>query len=138
MIPATPKGLLKSFGRYLLVGGTVTACVYLVFDGCLRAGMQRPVASAVSWAAGVALGYLPNKRFTFELKRGSSVREVATFVGGYLLQLGLGIAGYELLMGRLHWDRAPAFVAVTGASMVFTFLFMRFAVFRPSSGPQPA
>ena len=83
---------------------------------------------------GLGLGYVLNKRITFELRRNASVAEVATFLAGYGLQLVIGMAGYALLMKRWHVDATVSFVLVTGVTAAFSFLFMRFVVFRTARG----
>jgi hypothetical protein len=49
---------------------------------------------------------------------------------GSLLQLGLGLGGYALLIGRLRLDATPAFILNTAVTATFNFLFLRFVTFR--------
>ena len=120
--------------RFAFVGGGVTAAVYLAFRLLLRAGLDPVPASALCWLMGLGLGYVLNKRITFELRRDASVAEVATFLAGYGLQLVIGMAGYALLMKRWHVDATVSFMLVTGVTAAFSFLFMRFVVFRTARG----
>ena len=134
-LPIPDRAFLKSLFRFALVGGGVTLAVYLLFAALIDAGVDTRVAGTAGWALGLGIGYVLNKRFTFELKDGATLREVGTFIGGYGLQLGLGLAGYTVLMDGLHLSKEIAFVLVTGSTAVFSFLFMRFAVFRrPTDG----
>ena len=127
------RALLRSLFRLALVGGGITAAVYLGFRLLLRAGMDPVPASALCWLFGLSLGYVLNKRVTFELRRNATVAEVATFLAGYGVQLLIGMGGYALLMKRWKFDATVSFVLVTGVTAAFSFLFMRFVVFRSAS-----
>ena len=127
--------VLRRLPRFLVVGGGITLLVFLAFRGLLKLGMDPVPASALCWLGGLGLGYVLNKRVTFGLRRGATPGEVVVFVAGYVAQLLIGMGGYALLMKR--WGLGPnlAFVLVTAVTAAFSFLFMRFAVFRPEPGP---
>ncbi len=130
----TNRAFLGSLFRFALVGGGITAAVYVAFQLLLHLGMDPVPASALCWLFGLGLGYVLNKRVTFELRRGATVAEVATFLAGYGVQLLIGMGGYALLMKRWKLDATVSFVLVTGVTAAFSFLFMRFVVFRPQPG----
>lgn len=129
------RALLKNLVRFGLVGGFVTAVAYVTFTGLLHLGAHYLVAATAGWAVGVGLSYVLNRTFTFEVGGRAKPREFGTFVGGYVLQLGLGLADYWLLIGVLKFGPSLAFVANLGLSAAFSFIFMRWVVFRR---PQPS
>jgi len=59
-------------------------------------------------------------------------KEFGAFVGGYLLQLGLGLFLYWLLMGVLGLEPTIAFLLNVAVTALFSFVFMRWVVFRRS------
>ena len=77
---------IRSLTRFALVGGGITAAVYVGFRLLLRAGLDPVPASALCWLFGLLLGYGLNKRVTFEVRREATLKEVATFLTGYGLQ----------------------------------------------------
>ena len=124
------RSFLLPLLRFGVVGGAVTTIVYVVFIALLRAGMHYLSASAVGWAVGVGLSYGLNRAFTFAAKTPARPGEFVLFVVGAVLQLGLGLACYALLMGRLHLGATPAFLLNLVVTASFSFLFMRQLVFR--------
>ena len=117
--------------RFGLTGALTTALSYVVFVGLIQLGLFYEFASAASWAVGLVVGFLINRRFTFGIigaqRRG---RDFTLYLGGAVLQLGLGLAGYAVLIGRLRLDPTPAFVLNTMVTATFNFLFLRFVTFR--------
>jgi putative flippase GtrA len=122
--------LAKNLLRFLLVGGLNTLLVYLVFKGLLALGLHYLAAAAVGWAVGVAISYVLNRRFTFEVSHKADLREFSTFVSGYLLQLGVGQVTYWLLMGVLDVGADLAFLCNLVLTTAISFAFMRWVAFR--------
>jgi putative flippase GtrA len=117
--------------RFGLTGALTTALSYVVFVGLIRLGLHYAIASVVSWGLGLVVGFAVNRRFTFGIsganRRG---RDFSLYMVGALLQLGIGLTGYALLIGRLGLDATPAFVLNTAVTASFNFLFLRFVTFR--------
>ena len=124
------RSFLLPLLRFGLVGGFVTAVVYVVFIALLKLGMHYLPASACGWAVGVGLNYVLSRLFTFAVKERAHAREFMAFAVGALLQLALGLACYALLMGRLKLGATPAFLINLVVTASFSFLFMRQVVFR--------
>ena len=117
--------------RFGLTGALTTTLSYVVFVGLIRLGMYYEAASAASWALGLVVGFAINRRFTFGISGADRRKRDFTLYGlGSLLQLGLGLVGYALLIGRLHLDPTPAFILNTSVTATFNFLFLRFVTFR--------
>jgi putative flippase GtrA len=122
--------LINNILRFGLVGGGVTGLVYLVFMGLLKLGLPYLIAATIGWATGVGISYVFNRSFTFAVASKAKPKEFGAFVGGYLLQLGLGLFLYWVLMGVLGLNATVAFVLNVGFTAVFSFVFMRWVVFR--------
>jgi len=117
--------------RFGLTGALTTALSYVVFIGLIRLGTHYEAASAASWALGLVVGFAVNRRFTFGISGADRRKRDFTLYGlGSLLQLGLGLTGYALLIGRLRLDPTPAFILNTAVTATFNFLFLRFVTFR--------
>ena len=116
--------------RFGVVGACTTALNFLLFTGLIAAGVHYLAACSIGWAVGVGLSYGLNKRFTFALGPGVDLRELLVFIGGYVVQLGLGLASYAILIGGLGLGPSPAFAINLILVATFSFVFMRTAVFR--------
>ena len=117
--------------RFGLTGLLTTALSYVVFIALIGAGVFYELACVASWASGLLVGFLLNRRFTFGISGAERrKRDFTLYVVGSLLQLGVGLIGYALLIGRLHLDKTPAFVLNTAVTATFNFLFLRFVTFR--------
>lgn len=124
------RALLKKILRFGLVGGFVTGLVYLVFKAMLALGIHHLVAATIGWAAGVGISYVLNRSFTFGVTHRAEPKEFGAFVGGYLLQLGLGLTTYWVLMDLIGLSADLAFVANLFITSTFSFVFMKLVVFR--------
>jgi len=117
--------------RFGLTGALTTALSYVVFIGLIRLEVYYEAASAASWALGLVVGFVVNRRFTFGISGGDRrKRDFTLYIVGSLLQLGLGLSGYALLIGRFRLDPTPAFILNTAVTATFNFLFLRFVTFR--------
>lgn len=132
------RPLLNSILRFGLVGGFVTGMVYLLFIGLLKLGVHYLLASGAGWAAGIGISYLLNRTFTFAVPDRARPKEFGVFVGGALLQLGLGLGCYWVLMGLLGLGPTVSFVINLVFTATFSFVFMRWVVFRRRHAPTPA
>jgi putative flippase GtrA len=122
--------VLKRVVRFGLVGGLTTALNFVVFAGLTTLGVHYLLAGTLGWALGVAVSYRGNKQFTFARGAALDGREFLLFVGGYGLQLGLGLLTYALLIDGLGLTAPLAFVINTALAAAFSFSFMSLAVFR--------
>lgn len=130
---------LSRIFRFGLTGLASTLVSYVVFIALMRAGMYYVVSSAASWAGGVLVGFLLNRRFTFGITgRERRVRHFGLYVTGMVLQLLLGLAGYAVTIGRLNLDPTLAFAINLPITTAFSFLFMRYVTFRRPAPVRPS
>jgi putative flippase GtrA len=125
------RGLARHLLRFGLVGSMTTGLSYVMFVGLIGLHVHYLLASAAGWIASIGVGFYLNKRFTFGVGAGASVRQIGKYLFGYGLQLAVGSCGYAILMGRLGLTPTLAFLVNLIATAATSFLFMRFVVFRP-------
>jgi putative flippase GtrA len=125
--------------HFVLIGLLSTAVSYLVFIALIRLGLHYALASVASWAAGLAVGFVLNRRFTFGITGPERrTRDFGLYVIGALLQLLLGLTGYAITIGRLGLNPTLAFAINLPITTAFSFLFLRFVTFRRAAQPQPS
>lgn len=121
----------KQLRRFLVVGLLSVATdlvVYYALD--LSFGMATNLAKAVSYLAGVLVGFLLNKWWTFESAR-QSWSEPLTYFALYSITLGINVGCNHVVLTWLGEDfRLLAFLFATGVSTVLNFLGMRLVTFR--------
>ncbi len=120
---------VASFG---LIGALLSGLNYLVYSGLMHVGVHYALAATAGWAVGLVLSFVLNKRFTFSLRTAPNPYEIATFLGTYLLQFGLGLASLVALVSGLGVAPRPAFAINLVVTAAISFGLMRWVVFRPS------
>lgn len=125
---------LRQLLRFGLVGLAANAVGFLLYAGITRLGLSPQATVAVLYPIGALLGYLANKRLTFNYRGGwwsSGWRYVLVQVVGMVINLLMlwlfaDIAGIDH-----HWVQAAAIVVVAA----YLFLVMRWYVFAPRHAP---
>lgn len=121
---------LRQLLRFGLVGLAANVAGFLLYAGVTRLGLSPQATVTVLYPIGALLGYLGNKRLTFNHRGGwwSSgwryvlVQAVGMVINLLMLWLFAEIAGIDH-----HWVQATAIVVVA----VYLFLAMRWYVFAP-------
>lgn len=124
--------MLRRVARFGVVGAASTALNYLVFMSLVELGLHYLPAASIGWAGNIAASYVLNKRYTFASDSGFAWREFALFVTGCVLQLGVGLAGYAILIDGFGFALTPAFAVNLVFTSAFGFAFMQFGVFAPA------
>jgi putative flippase GtrA len=117
--------------RFLVVGTLavlVDGSVYYALAAGLNFGTS--IAKAVSYLAGVAVGFLLNKRWTFASAR-PAPGEAATYLALYAVTLGVNVVCNRAMLALVgvEWS-ALAFLVATGVTTALNFLGMRLVTFR--------
>lgn len=121
--------------RFLVVGSLSVAADGLLFWWLRRgAGWSASLAKAGSYVAGMLLGFVLNKVWTFGSRRRSAA-EPLTYGLLYAATLGLNVLAYNTVRDGLNaWgDRVAggaAFLAATGLSTVVNYLGLRYFTFK--------
>ena len=121
----------KQFRRFVAVGlvclFTDLPVYYALVNGL---GWEAGWAKAASYLAGVAVGFLLNKRWTFE-STARNWTEPATYLSLYAVTLGINVGCNHAV---LSWGgdsfRLLAFLFATGVTTVLNFVGLRLVTFR--------
>jgi putative flippase GtrA len=88
------------------------------------------VAKAISYLAGVVVGFVLNKRWTFESSR-QSWQEAVSYLSLYSVTLVINVAINYAVLRLLGADQRPvAYFIATGVTTVLNFIGMRLVTFR--------
>jgi putative flippase GtrA len=87
------------------------------------------VAKGISYLAGMAVGFVGNKYWTFGSTR-RSASEPVTYVVLYIVTLAVNIGVNSAVLGMTGGWTVPAFLLATGVTTVLNFLGMRLVTFR--------
>ena len=116
--------------RFLVVG-----LLSVVTDLCAYAALSTALALSVTWSkaisylAGVVVGFALNKRWTFQSSR-RTWTEPVSYLSLYAVTLGVNVGCNALVLSWLVDQRAIAFLLATGVTTVINFLGMRLVTFR--------
>lgn len=86
-------------------------------------------SKAISYLAGVAVGFALNKWWTFQSSR-RTWTEPASYLLLYAVTLGVNVGCNSLVLTWLPDQRLIAFLFATGVTTVINFLGMRLVTFR--------
>jgi putative flippase GtrA len=119
----------------MIVGLLSVGTDLAVYAGLLAAGLSTPAAKGLGYLAGMAVGFVLNKTWTFG-SRAPAGGEAVTYIFLYAVTFAVNIAVNSgvltmtagALTGFLH--AATAFLVTTGLTTVLNFLGMRFITFR--------
>jgi putative flippase GtrA len=121
----------KQLSRFLVVGllSVVTdLTVYALLVSV--AGWPVSASKGISYAAGVVIGFVLNKHWTFESSR-ESWREAASYLSLYSVTLGVNVGcNYAALRVLGNDRRALAYLFATGVTTILNFIGMRLFTFR--------
>jgi len=121
------KGLIATFGRFLLSGGFNTVLTYALYLLLLRFLSYR-VSYTAAFCAGIALAYCLNRFFVFGTHAGVST--VALFPMVYLVQYLVGLGVVSAWVEILGWSASLAPIAAIILTIPVTFVLSRW-IFRP-------
>jgi putative flippase GtrA len=113
--------------RFAVVGGTSVLVDFLAYR-FLSAELSPNLAKGCSFAAGMVVGFIGNKYWTFESKK-STAGEPITYIGLYAVTLAVNIAVNAVTLGLTGWN-GFAFLAATGTTTVLNYLGLRWLTFR--------
>lgn len=116
--------------RFLVVGGASVA-VDLVCYFALTTTLAFPpsVAKCLSYVAGMAVGFVGNKFWTFGSAR-RSASEPLSYTVLYAVTLAVNIGVNAIVLSITGGWKLPAFLVATGVTTVLNFVGMRLFTFR--------
>ena len=118
--------------RFLLVGGaSFSVDTFLYFSG-LQIGLNTALSKAISFASGMVVSFVLNKRYTFQTREGKYGK--VTFVGIYGASLLMNISVNSFLLHELNGALIPsewtAFLVASLISVAINFFGLKYVVFR--------
>lgn len=116
--------------RRFLVVGVLCVIVDLSAYSALVLGASLPTswAKGISYLMGVGVGFVLNKRWTFESPR-KSLFEPATYLLLYAVTLVVNVVCNDLVL-RMFASAPAAYLVATGVTTVLNFVGMRLVTFR--------
>lgn len=118
----------RQFARFVLVGLTTNAVLYVVYLWLTRSLLAPKVAMTTVYVAGVALGFLANRHWTFEHSgpaRSALVRFLCAYAVGYVVNLVGLYVGIDVLGLRHEWVQGGLIFLIA----VLMFGMQRYFVF---------
>ena len=120
----------RQLRRFVVVGLVCVVADLSVYTALTdRLGIQPTTAKAISYLAGVAVGFGLNKRWTFRSSR-RTWREPISYLLLYAATLGINVACNNFILALLPNWRLLAFLFATGVTTVINFVGMRLVTFR--------
>ncbi|MFC1740452.1 GtrA family protein [Pseudomonadota bacterium] len=117
--------------RFIVVGGTNTVIIYLLYLLLLYLGVQYLVALTIDYALGISLGYFMNRYWTFRVsrnQRSTFVKYSVSYIAVYLLNLIL----LFVFVDGMGLDERISQIPALGLATLVSYLTQRFWVFRPT------
>ena len=133
------KGIYRKYRElinYLLVGGLTTVvslgvyyvCVFTVLNP--HNAIQLQIANLASWFLAVAVSFFLNKKFVFERRSHSTIKEVFYFYGARLFALVVDILCMYLFVIILRINDKLAKIIVQIIITVLNYVLSKFFVFK--------
>lgn len=121
-------GLSPSFLKFLVVGVTNTLGGYAFYAGLLALGVNYALALTLEYVAGIAYGFLLNKRWTFKAK-GGAAQQVWRYLALYGLIYVLNVTILMLLVERCALSPYVAQVLLLGFLTLLSFVVQKHWIF---------
>ncbi|WP_434718253.1 GtrA family protein [Paraburkholderia sp. A1BS-2L] len=110
------------FKRFLISGAINTLSTYILYL-CLLKFLPYAWAYSVTYAAGIALGYLLSAKWVF--RKSLSLRTAARYPLAYLINYALGLGILRLCVDILHVPAQIAPLIVICVTVPAMFIFTR-------------
>lgn len=124
---------------YVIVGGLTTIVSWLAYFICVvtfldaRNPVQLQIANIISWIAGVAFGYVTNRKYVFLSHDPHIAKEAARFTAARISTLLLDMFVMWLLVSVLGWNDKLSKIISTIFVMIGNYVFSKLLVFRKKS-----
>lgn len=121
----------KQLRRFLVVGSLSVLVDFGVYSALAEgASLAISASKALSYLVGIVVGFVLNKRWTFESSR-RTWQEATTYLALYAVTLGVNVGCNRLVLSVIGADhRTLAFLTATGLTTVLNFIGMRLVTFR--------
>lgn len=128
---ARPKGL-RHIAGFVISGGIAFAVDVVVLEIAIRLlGLGPFTGRILAIAVATVAGWLAHRRLTFNVPSRPSLGELGRYVGSATVAAILNFTLYAAaLLAIPGMHRLAALVLATGTTMFFSYISMKFAVFR--------
>ena len=124
--------LLRNLSGFGLIGALNAGLTWLLFSALIGLELHYLMASFACWLAGLVVSFAGNKRLSFAVASRADRRQVATFLGCYLVQLLIGLAAFALFVDVCGLSPGVAFWIVLLLTSACSFTLMKWVVFAPA------
>lgn len=121
-------GLSSSFLKFVVVGVTNTLGGYAFYSALLVLGANYALALTLEYVAGIAYGFLLNKRWTFK-SQGESSQQAWRFVALYGFIYVLNVTLLMLLVERCALSPYLAQISILGFLTLLSFVVQKRWIF---------
>lgn len=135
-LPSAVSNHTPAFLKFLVIGGISTILNYAVFFLLFhRFAIYYVLASAAGYVAGVVVGYLFNRHWTFAADKAlhRQSREFMLYCTVYVISLLTSLLLLAALVDWLGLDARVANGLVIAVSTLINFIGLRFMVFKQRS-----
>lgn len=123
------EGIRAKSLKFLVVGSINTAATYTLYVALILVGLHHNLALTLEYAAGILVGYLMNRGWTFADHR-STRRRFLRYCATYGLVYGINLVLLNLMIGYGIAGPILGQLVALGAATVISFLLQNFWVFR--------
>ena len=114
--------------KFLVGGGTAVIVDFFTYKIFMMLGLERTIATTLSFICGSIVGFIINKYWTFKSPK-FQIKEILKYTVLYILTAFINsqVNKYTLL---LFGNEMFAFLCATGVSTILNFLGQKFLIFR--------
>lgn len=121
----------RQFIRYAIIGVLLNAALYGSYLALTHTVMGSRAAMSITYCAGVLLGFVLNREFTFRY-RGNDASAMLRYVASYFIGYVVDYLGLWLLVDHAGVAHELAQAGLTVAIAFMLFALQRYWVFWPS------
>jgi putative flippase GtrA len=126
---AKSGGVTGQFIRFNAIGIVNTLVAYLVYAGLVFVGVHQTLAVLADYAAGLWLGFVLNRRFTFRVNHGRTMPMFGRLVLVYVPLAGTNIILLHLLVDNMGMNKYLAQLGLVFLLACVAFVLQKLFVF---------
>ena len=120
----------QQFKRFIIIGSFSTIFNYIVFLAFFSTNFNYLLSSSIGYIAGLILGFMFNKKWTFQLRDHTNSIEIIKYIIVYFLSLVLSLSVLNILVNNMEIDARIANIFAIILTTMTNFLGLKFYVFR--------
>ena len=120
----------QQFKRFIIIGSLSTIFNYIVFLAFFSTNFNYLLSSSIGYISGLILGFMFNKKWTFQLRDHTNSIEIIKYIIVYFLSLVLSLSVLNILVNNMEIDARIANIFAIILTTMTNFLGLKFYVFR--------